>query len=151
MRVVQGVTLQHGIRAQDPPHPYQFSTSIPQDQHQQQNDSGFASRAGQIFIPPGMGFPQGQAPLRQGFVQPCPGQQVSIPPCDFADLSLSQLRVLHAQMTHFVMEGEKNLQASGATGHEGDIQRQQLRAKIDFYQKRLSVLHEIIDAKTREM
>jgi len=31
------------------------------------------------------------------------------------------------------------------------FQRQQLCAKIDIYQKHLSVLHEIIDAKTREM
>jgi len=53
-------------------------------------------------------------------------------------------------MMRFVIEGEKNLQTSGATGGEGDIQRQQLRAKLDIYQKRLAVLHGIIDAKTRK-
>jgi hypothetical protein len=143
--------LQHVIRAQDPPHAHQFSTFIPQDQQQQQqNDSGFASCAGQNFIPPGVGFPQGQALLQQGFVQPCPGQQDPIPPGNFADLSLPQLRGLHAQMRRFVIEGEKNLRTSSATGGEGDIQRQQLRAKLDCYQKRLPVLREIIDSKTRE-
>jgi hypothetical protein len=142
--------LQHGIRAKDAPHVHHFSPFIPQDQHQQQNDSGFASRAGQTFIPPVVGFPQGLAPLQQGFGQPCPGQQVPVPPGDFADLSLTQLRVLHAQITRFMVEGEKDLQASGATGGEGNIQRQQLHAKLDIYQKHLSELHGIIDAKTKQ-
>ena len=144
--------LQHVIRDQDPLHPaHQFSTFIPQDQHQhQQNDSGFASRAGQTFIPPGVGFPQGQAPLQQGFIQPCPGQQVPISP-GLAGLTLPQLRGLHAQMMRFVIEGEKNLQASSATGGEGDIQRQQLRAKVEVYKQRLIVLQDFVNAKTREM
>jgi len=161
--------LQRVFQGQDPSQARQFGMLLAQGQQQpqqQQNGSGFASRPGQNFNPP-VGLPQGQASLQQSFVQPSPSvphanvQSSSTPSAsqappsagqqagNFADLSLQQLRHLHGQMMRFVIEGEKNLQASSATGGEGDIQRQQLRAKLELYKQRLIVLQEIVNAKTR--
>jgi hypothetical protein len=163
--------LQRVFQGQDPSQArFGMLLAQGQQQPQQQNGSGFASRPGQNFNSPGVGLPQGQASLQQSFVQPSPsvphasiqssstpsasqappsaGQQVPLPG-NFADLSLQQLRGLHGQMMRFVIEGEKNLQASSATGGEGDVQRQQLRAKLDLYKQRLIVLQEIVNAKTR--
>jgi hypothetical protein len=137
---------------------------------QQQNGSGIASRMGQNLNPSGMGLPQGPGSLQQNFIQaspsvphanpqpsstpsasqiPQPGaQQVSGPPGNLGDVPLPQLRALSTQLLHVVMEGEKNLQATGSSG-EGDIQRQQLRAKIDLNKQRLRALHDVINMKMR--
>jgi len=55
--------------------------------------------------------------------------------------------MLYAQIMRNVIEGEKNFQASSTSGSEGDIQRQQFRAKLDAYKQRLPQLQEIINAK----
>jgi hypothetical protein len=161
--------LQRVFQGQDPSQARQFGMLLAQgqQQQQQQNGSGFASRPGQNFNSPGVGLPQGQASLQQNFVQPSPSvphaniQSSSTPSTsqapppagqqagNFADLSLQQLRHLHGQMMRFVIEGEKNFQASSATGGEGDIQRQQFRTKLELYKQRLVVLQEIVNAKTR--
>jgi hypothetical protein len=52
-------------------------------------------------------------------------------------------------MMRFVIDGEKKLQASSTTGGKSDIQRQQLRAKLEFYNQRLSVVQGFLNAKTR--
>jgi hypothetical protein len=139
--------LQHVIRAQDPSH------------------------VGRNLNPPGVSHPQGQAPLQQSIVLPYPpvpptnvqcssspfasqappsaSQQVPAP-SNLSNLSSPQLRVLHAQLVRFVIEGERALQASSATSGESDDQRQQLRAKVDLYKQRLLVLQKFISAKTRE-
>jgi hypothetical protein len=159
-------TLQRVIQAQDPSHAHQFNM-FPPDQ-QQQNGSGIASRMGQNINPSGIGFPRGPGSLQQHFIQsspsvphanpqpsstpsashiPEPGaQQVSGPPGTLADVPLPQLRALSTQLLHVVMEGEKNLQATSSSG-EGDIQRQQLRAKIELNKQRLRALHEVINMK----
>jgi hypothetical protein len=49
-------------------------------------------------------------------------------------------------MIHMWMEGEKNLQASGPSGGEGDIQR---RLKLDTYKRRILALQEFINNKAR--
>jgi hypothetical protein len=49
-------------------------------------------------------------------------------------------------MMRFVIEGEKDLQASVTTCGESDIQRQQLRAKLELY---MLLLQEFWNAKTR--
>jgi hypothetical protein len=166
--------LQRVIQGQDPSQARQFSMLLAQghqqQQQQQQNTSGFASRAGQSLNPPGVALPQGQASLQQSFVQPSPsvtpanvqssstpsssqapppgGQQVPFPG-NFTDLSLPQLRVLHAQLYRYVIEGEKSLQASNTTGGESDIQRQQLRAKIELYKQRTLALQEIMKTRAK--
>ena len=172
---VNNQMLQRVFQGQDPSQARQFGMILTQgqqqpqqqQQQQQQNGSGFVSRPGQSFNPPGVGLPQGQASLQQSFVQPSPSvshanvQSSSTPSAsqappsagqqagNFSDLSLQQLRHLHGQMMRFVIEGEKNLQASSATGGEGDIQRQQHRTKLEVYKQRLLVLQEIVSAKTR--
>jgi len=140
-------------------------------QQQQHNGSGYAHPVGQNLNPPVTSFPQGHGPLQQSFVQPSPStpledvrssstpsasqapspadQQAPVLPSDFAELSLPQLRVLHAQMMRFVIEGENNLQASSTTGGESDIQRQELRAKLELYNQRLLLLQDFMNAKTR--
>jgi hypothetical protein len=65
-----------------------------------------------------------------------------------ADVPLPQLRALSTQLLHVVMEAEKNIQATSSSG-EGDIQRQQLRAKIELNKQRLRALHEVISMKMR--
>jgi hypothetical protein len=52
-------------------------------------------------------------------------------------------------MMRIVMEGERSFQASSTSGGESDIQRQQLRAKLDLYKQRLHMLQEFIGVKTR--
>jgi hypothetical protein len=166
-------TLQRAIQAQDPSHARQFNMLLPgqqQQQQQQQNGSGIASRMGQNLNPSGMGLPQGPGSLQQNFIQPSPSvphanpqpsstpsasqipqpgaQQVTGPPGNLADVPLAQLRALSTQLVHVVMEGEKNLQATSSSG-EGDIQRQQLRAKIELTKQRLRSLHEVINMKMR--
>jgi hypothetical protein len=163
-------TLQRVIQAQDPSHARQFNMLLPgqEQQQQQQNASGIASRMGQNLNPSGMGLPQGPGSLQQNFIQPSPSvphanpqpsstpsasqipqpgaQQVSGPPGNLADVPLPQLRALSTQLLHVVMEGEKNLQAPSSSG-EGDIQRQQLRAKVELNKQRLRALHEVINMK----
>jgi hypothetical protein len=73
---------------------------------------------------------------------------VSGPHGNLADVPLPQLRALSTQLLHIVMEGEKNFQATSGSG-EGDIQRQQLRAKIELNKQRLRALHEVINMKIR--
>jgi hypothetical protein len=135
-------------QAQDPSHARQFSMLPAQYQQQQQNDSGLTCRVGQCLNPLGMGL---QSPLTPSASQPPPpnGQQVPIPCANFADLPLHQLRMIYAQIMRSVIEGEKNFQASSTSGGEGDIQRQQFRAKLDAYKQRLLQLQEIINAKAR--
>ena len=162
-------------QSQDPTLARQFNMHLAQgqqpQQQQPQNGSGFNPRAGQNPNTPGMGLPQGQAPLQPSFVQaspsvppanvqssstpstsqvPPPGQQGPAPSTNFADLPLPQLRTIYAQMIHTWMEGEKSLQASGTSGGEGDIQRrQQLRLKLDTYKQRVLALQEFINNKAR--
>jgi hypothetical protein len=158
-------TLHRDIQA----HARQFNMLLPgQQQQQQQNASGIASYMGQNPNPSGMGLPQGLGLLQQDFIQPSPSvlhanpqpssthsaspvpqpgaQQVSDPPGSLVDVPLPQLRALSTQLLHVVMEGEKNLQAPSSSG-EGDIQRQQLRAKIELNKQRLRALHEVINMK----
>jgi hypothetical protein len=117
--------------------------AIPSGTPQQQiAGSGTASHMGQNLNPPGMGLPQGPGSLQQ-IPQP-----VSGPPGSLADVPLPQLRALSTQLLHVVMEGEKNLQATSSSG-EGDIQRQQLRARIELNKQRLRALHEVISTKIR--
>ncbi len=77
--------------------------------------------------------------------QPPPGPG---PAQTLGDVPLPQLRALSTQLQLVVIEGEKNLQASSSWG-EGDIQRQQLRAKIELNKQRLRALQEVINMKTR--
>jgi hypothetical protein len=166
--------LQRVIQTQDPSHARQFNMLLPgqqqQQQQQQQNGSGIASRMGQNINPSGVGLPQGPGSLQQNFIQPSPSvphanpqpsstpsasqipqpgaQQVSGPPGNLADVPLPQLRALSTQLLHVVMEGEKNLQATSSSG-EGDIQRQQLRSKVELNKQRLRALHEVINMKMR--
>jgi len=145
-------------------------SGTPQQQQQQHDGSGVASRMGQNLNPSGMDLPQGPGSLQQNFIQPSlsfphvnpqpsstlsasqipqPGPQpVSSSPGNLADVPLPQLRALATQLLHVVMEGEKNLQATGSSG-DGDIQRQQLRAKIELNKQRLRALHEVINVKMR--
>ena len=161
----------HDTPLQQPPSPGPVPASLEPYSIQQHNGSGFAHPAGQNLNPPGTSFPQGHGPLQQNFVQPSPSiplesvrtqstpsasqapspadEQAPVLPGDLGELSLPQLRVLHAQMMCFVIEGEKNLQASSTTSGESDIQRQQLRAKLEFYNQRLLVLQGFLNAKTR--
>jgi hypothetical protein len=161
-------TLQRVIQAQDPSHARQFNMLLPAQQ-QQQNGSDIASRMGQNLDPSEMGLPQGGS-VQQYFIQPSPSvphvnpqpfstpsasqipqpgaQQVSGPPGNLADVPLPQLRALSTQLQHVVIEGEKNLQATSSSG-EGDIPRQQLRAKIELNKQRLRALHEVINMKMR--
>jgi hypothetical protein len=161
------------VQAQDPSYTYEFSTFVAQDQHQQQNGSvsGFDVPAGQNFNHPGLGHPHGYASPQQSFVRPYPsaplanvqyssmpptmqelplaGQQVPVTSSNFTELPFAQLRLLHTQMLRVVMDGEKSIQAISTTGPEGDIQRQQLRVKVDAYKQRLLILQEFINAKIR--
>ena len=141
-------------------------SGTPQQQQQQNDGSGIASRMGQNLNPSGMDLPQGPGSLQQNFIQPSPSfhhanpqpsstpsasqipQPVSSSPGNLADVPLPQLRALATQLLHVVIEGEKNLQATSSSG-EGDIQRQQLRAKIELNKQRLRVLHEVINVKMR--
>jgi hypothetical protein len=50
---------------------------------------------------------------------------------------------------HVVMYGEKILQDTGSSGDEGDIQRQQLRTKVELNKQRLRALQEVITTKMR--
>jgi hypothetical protein len=132
---------------------------------QQIAGSGIASHMGQNFNPSGMGLPQGPGSFEQNSIRPSlsatpppstpsasqipqPGAQVSALPGALADVPLPQLRALSTQLLHVVMEGEKNLQAASSSG-EGDIQRQQLRARIELNKQRLRALHEVISMKMR--
>lgn len=165
-------SLQRVIQAQDPSHSRQFNMLLPgqQQQQQQQNGSGIASRMGQNLNSSGMGLPQAPGSLQQNFIQPSPSvphanpqpsstpltsqisqpgaQQVSGPAGNLADVPLPQLRALSTQLLHVVMEGEKNLQATSSPG-EGDLQRQQLRAKIELNKQRYHVLQAAIHSKLR--
>ena len=171
---VNNQMFQRVIQSQDPSLARQFNMHSAQaqqpQQQQQQNGSGFNPRAGQSLNTPGMGLPQGQASLQPSFVQPSPsvppanvqrsltpstsqapppGQQVPAPSTNFTDLPLPQLRVIYAQMVHTWMEGEKNFQASNASGGEGDLQRRQQRHKLDAYKQRVQALQEFINNKAR--
>ena len=75
-------------------------------------------------------------------------QQVSGPPGNLADVPLPQLRALSTQLLHVVIEGERTLQATSISG-EGDVQRQQLRARVELNKRRLGALYEVINMKTR--
>ena len=134
------------IQAQDASHARQMIALLLGQQQQQQNGSDIASRMGQNLDPSGMGLPQGPGSVQQ---IPQPGaQQVSGPPGNLVDVPLPQLCALSTQLLHVVIEGEIHLQAPSSFG-EGDIQRQQLRAKIDLNKLRLSALHEVINMKRR--
>ena len=133
----------------------------------------FNPRAGQNLttLQARIGFPQGQVSLQPSFSQPSPsvplaniqpsstpstsqpppppGQQVPAPSTNFTDLPLPQLRVIYAQMVHTWMEGEKNFQASNASGGEGELQRRQQRHKLDAYKQRVHALQECINNKAR--
>ena len=172
---VNNQMFQRVIQSQDPSLARQFNmhSAQAQQQQQQQNGSGFNPRAGQNLNTPGMGLPQGQASLQPSFAQPSPsvppanvqpsltpatsqaqappppGQQVPAPSTNFTDLPLPQLRGIYTQMVHTWMEGEKNFQASNASGGEGDLQRRQQRHKLDAYKQRVQALQEFINNKAR--
>ena len=122
-------SLQHVIRAQDPSYARQFSAPIAQ---------------GQNISPPRVAFPQEQVASWQNY-------QEERGPVNQGKAE-HRLRMLHAQATHFVREGEKDLQACNSSGVGCDIRhQQQIRASLDVHKQRLLELQEIIDAKTRGM
>jgi len=65
------------------------------------------------------------------------------------DVPLPQLRALSTQLLHVVLEDEKTLQAICSSSESDDIQRQQLRAKVELNKQRLRALHEIMNEKMR--
>ncbi len=130
---------------------------------QLQNDPGLTSRTTQNLSPFRMDLPQGSrgsglqnfpsvhyANVRSSSPppasQPPPGPG---PARTIGDVPLPQLRALYTQLMHVVVEGEKNLQATSSWG-EGDIQRQQLRAKVELNKQRLRALTEVNNVKMRE-
>ena len=152
-------SLQRVTQAQDSSYVRQLSMLPPQAQ-QQQTDTGVASR---------MGLPQGPGSLRQNFIQPSlsvspanaqsssvstasqprpPGAQQVSGPNSLANMTLQQLRELSTHLQRIVIEGEKNLQTPSSSGGS-DVQRQQLRTKIDNNKRFMNILQEVINARTR--
>jgi len=154
--------LRRAIQTQhDASHLRQLNMPIHQGP-QLQNDSGLTSR-----------MPSNPSPLRMDLPRDCQGpgsmQEIYSPvPCanvpssstpsatqpqpeanSILDLPLSLLRALSTHLLHVVMEGEKTLQATGNSG-ASDIQRQQLRAKIELNKQRLRAFQEVINAKVGE-
>ena len=151
-------------RAQDASNLRQFKMPICQGS-QLQNDTGHTSRMPSnpnlLRMAPPQGS-QGPGSTQENF-PPAPYANVhsfsapsaSQPPGPYPvnsilDVPLPHLRALSTQLLHVVMEGEKNLQASSSLG-EGDIQRQQLRAKIELNKQRYRALQEVLIAKIRAM
>jgi hypothetical protein len=98
----------------------------------------------EIFPPvPYANVPSSSAPSAS---QPPPGPN---PAKSICDVPLPQLRALSTQLLHVVIEGEKTLQATCSSGEGDDIQRQQLRAKVELDKRRLRALHEVMNEKMR--
>ena len=83
------------------------------------------------------------------FSAPSASQPPPYPVKSIHDVPIPQLRALSTQLLHVVIEGEKNLQATSNLG-VGDIQQQQLRAKIEINKQRYRALQEILIVKIRE-
>ncbi|KAH9178367.1 hypothetical protein EDB89DRAFT_1170443 [Lactarius sanguifluus] len=152
---------------QDSHHARQLNMLVAQGQQQQ---NGFTSRVGQNLHPPGMGLPQGQGSLQQNFIQPSPsvppaniqssvapsasqptplgGAQIHNLPKNLVDMPVQQLSNFYSQLMRAVEDGEKNLNAAGAsTSGEGDMQRQAFRARLDQQKQLLVNIRELINLK----
>jgi hypothetical protein len=151
-------SLQHVTQAQDSSHARQFSMLLPHGQ-QQPNDT-VTSR---------MDLPQGPESFQQRFIQASlsvshanaqssfvsstsrprpPGVQQVSGPSNLARMTLQQLRELSTQLQRIVIEGEKHLQTPSSSGGS-DVQRQQLRTKVENNKRFISILQEVINARTR--
>ena len=126
---------------------------------QLQNDSGhMSSNPNPLSMDPPRDF-HGPVPRQENFPPvpyanatspsaspPLPGPN---PAKSIYDVPLPQLRALSTQLLHVVMEGEKTLQATCSSGEDDNIQRQQLRAKVELNKQRLRALHEVMNEKMR--
>jgi hypothetical protein len=146
-------------QTQDHSHLRQFNMDICQGP-QLQNDSGLTPRTPSNQNPLRMDPPQdSQGPGSMQEIFPPASYYANVPsssapsasqlPPRLFDVPLPQLRALSTQLLHVVVEGEKSLQATSSSWGEGDIQRQQLRAKVELNKKRLRALHEVINMKMR--
>ncbi|KAH9057865.1 hypothetical protein EDB87DRAFT_1628606 [Lactarius vividus] len=164
--MIQRVMQAQAQAQQDSLHARQLNMLVAQGQQQ---PNGFA-RVGQNLHPPGMGLPQGQGSLQQNFIQPSPsvppaniqssvvpstsqptplgGAQIHNLPKNLVDMSMQQLSNSYSQLMRIVEDGEKNLNAAGAsTSSEGDMQRQAYRARLDQQKQLLVNIRELINLK----
>ncbi|KAH9012692.1 hypothetical protein EDB85DRAFT_2037105 [Lactarius pseudohatsudake] len=74
--------------------------------------------------------------------------QIDNLPKGLVDMPVQQLSNFYSQLMRAVEDGEKNLNAAGAsTSDEGDMQRRAFRARLDQQKQLLVIIPELINSK----